>query len=164
MSNENESTGRELQLVTFCLGSENYAVEVSRVKEIILPMDTYPVPGMPGQVRGVINLRGEIVPVLEIHSILGVSRKGEDDAERKDRIIILDTEEGGLGFDVDGVTEVIRVSSERIKASRDIGNVSFNRDVMLGIVQTKTGIIICIDPVKLVDSCMDMEELAGCRV
>ncbi len=164
MSNENESKRRELQLVTFCLGSENYAVEVSKVKEIILSMDTYPVPGMPEQVRGVINLRGEIVPVLEIHSILGVSRKEESDGDRKGRIIILDTDEGGLGFEVDGVTEVIRVNSDSIKAAPDIGNASFNRNVMLGIVQTHAGIIICIDPVKLVDSCMDLEELSGCRL
>lgn len=160
---QQESSGPEIQLVTFSLGSEQYAVEVLKVKEIILPIDTFPVPGMPEHVKGVINLRGEIVPILEIHTLLGVPEREVEDKDRKHRIIILDTADGGIGFEVDGVTEVIRIKADSVKPSPDVGNPNFNKEILLGIVQTPKGIIICIDPVKLIKSTIGMEELAGCR-
>ena len=95
MSNEryNENYTTMTQLVTFRLGREHYGIPVGKVKEIIRPMEACPIPGMAGPVEGVINLRGEIIPVLRIHLVLG-SRETEEDNSRKSRVIILESGDG----------------------------------------------------------------------
>ncbi|MFO7916060.1 MAG: chemotaxis protein CheW [Candidatus Krumholzibacteriales bacterium] len=148
---------QEIQFITFTLGNEKYAVEIEKVKEVILPIDTYPVPGMPVQVRGVINLRGEIVPILEIVSSLGISDNSAGSDEKSRRIIIIDGEDGGIGFEVDRVIEVVRIPKSAIKS--DLGNVNINREVLDGIVQEQNGIILCINPEKIISSFVDVAQL-----
>jgi len=148
----------EIQMVTFCVEEEKYAVSVSEVKEIILPIGTFPVPGMRDPVKGVINLRGEIVPVLDIHSILGVPKTIKEKSSNKKRYIILDSEDGGFGFEVDRVMEVVKFGEDKIQPSPEIGRTNINNDIMIGIIQAMSEIIIVIDPVKLVKSCMNIGE------
>lgn len=153
----NESDG--IQLVTFRLGTECYGIPVWKVKEIIRPMKAYPIPGMARPVEGVINLRGEIIPVLMIHSVLGVSAGSEGPGSRKKRIIILDTQEGGFGFVVDEVMDVTRIESSDIKKSPEVNNDHSSDEAMLGIVQISGRMVICIDPVALVSECLNVKEL-----
>ena len=160
MGLKSEDNVSEIQMVTFCVEEENYAVSVSEVKEIILPISTFPVPGMQDPVKGVINLRGEIVPVLDIHSILGVKKRVKEKTASKKRFIILDSKDGGVGFEVDRVIEVVKFKEEKIQPSPEIGTININSNVLLGIIQSNGGIIIVIDPVKLVEGCMDIGELA----
>ncbi|HUV36036.1 MAG TPA: chemotaxis protein CheW [Patescibacteria group bacterium] len=164
MSTKEESAlywpGKGIQLVTFRLGSENYAVPVWRVKEIIRPIDTFPIPGMSGPVEGVINLRGEIIPVIRIHEVLGV-RSTDDAAEgRKRRIIILDAVGGGFGFGVDEVMEVARISSEDVRPAPETGCDKRCGVAVLGIVRISGRIVVCIDPSKLVQSIVNVQDLA----
>jgi purine-binding chemotaxis protein CheW len=162
MGLKSEDNVPKIQMVTFCVEKENYAVSVSEVKEIILPIDTFPVPGMRDPVKGVINLRGEIVPVLDIHSILGVPKIVKEVSSKnskKKRFIILDSEDGGVGFEVDRVMEVVKFREDKIQPSPEIGKANINNDVLLGFIQSKGEIIIVIDPVKLLESCMNIGEL-----
>ncbi|MBN2069976.1 MAG: chemotaxis protein CheW [Candidatus Krumholzibacteriota bacterium] len=151
--------GKGLQLVTFRLGSENYGIPVSKVKEIIRPIKAFPVPGMANPVSGVINLRGEIIPVLEIHSVLGVEEDPNRGNKRKKRVIILDSREGGFGFMVDEVKDVVRIDSEEIRKSPEVSSDhSFEQSVM-GIAQIEGEMLICIEPEKIVEQCLDIKEL-----
>ncbi len=150
-----------IQLVTFRLGSESYGIPVWKVKEIIRPMKAFPIPGMAKPVEGVINLRGEIIPVLLIHSVLGVKCSSEAGAGRKKRIIILDTGDGGFGFVVDEVMDVVRVSGEDIKSSPEVNADHSGRDALLGIVQVGSRMVICIDPERLVSECLNIRELVA---
>jgi purine-binding chemotaxis protein CheW len=152
-------SGKGIQLVTFRLGSENYAVPVWRVKEIIRPIDTFPVPGMAGPVEGVINLRGEIIPVVRIHDILGVEYTEEADAGRRKRIIILDAAAGGFGFCVDEVAEVARVSSEDVHPAPEMG-CRPGGEAVLGIVGISGRMVVCIDPSKLLPDVANVQDLA----
>ncbi|MBD3178989.1 MAG: hypothetical protein GF417_04950 [Candidatus Latescibacteria bacterium] len=145
------------QFITFTLGAERYAVDIGKVKEVILPISTYPVPGMPAQVRGVINLRGEIVPILEISAALGTLENEAGSDSKSRRIIIIDGEEGGVGFEVDRVIEVAKIAESRIKS--EIGNVNINREVLDGIVQEENGIILCINPERIIGSFVDIAEI-----
>lgn len=147
------------QLVTFRLGKENYGIPVWKVKEIIRPMNAYPIPGMADPVEGVINLRGEIIPVLRIHAVLGVDSGMDEASKRKRRIIILDTGEGGFGFVVDEVMDVVRVEAEEIKESPEVSKDHSCEDAMLGIVQIADRMVICIDPSKLVNECLNVKEI-----
>jgi purine-binding chemotaxis protein CheW len=150
-----------LQLVTFRLGEEYYGIPVWKVKEIIRPMKAYPIPGMAKPVNGVINLRGEIIPVLMIHSVLGIPDSVEQNKNRKKRIIILDSGDGGFGFVVDEVMDVARVDPAEIKKSPEVNADNLCRDAMLGIVQVSGRMVICIDPGRLVSECLNVRELVA---
>lgn len=152
--------GKGIQLVTFRLGSENYAVPVWRVKEIIRPIETFSVPGMSGPVEGVINLRGEIIPVIRIHEVLRVREDEESSDERRRRIIILDSAGGGFGFGVDEVLEVAKVSSEDVQPAPETSRDGQCGVEVLGIVRISGRIVVCIDPSKLVQEIMNVQELA----
>ena len=152
-------TGKGIQLVTFLLGSEYYAVPVWRVKEIIRPIDTFPVPGMSGPVEGVINLRGEIIPVIRIQEVLGARDVDEAADKRKRRTIILDAAGGGFGFGVDEVMEVAKVSSEDVQPAPETCCDKRCGVEVLGIVRISGRIVVCIDPSKLVQNIMNVQEL-----
>lgn len=154
-------SGRGIQLVTFRLGTENYAVPVWRVKEIIRPIDTFPVPGMASPVEGVINLRGEIIPVIRIHEILGVESVDDDAGIRKKRIIILDPVGGGFGFSVDEVMEVARIPSEDVRPAPEAGRDRACGGAVLGIVHITGRMVVCIDPSKLITDVVNVQELAS---
>ena len=148
-----------MQLVTFRLGREHYGIPVEKVKEIIRPMEACPIPGMAGPVEGVINLRGEIIPVLRIHLVLG-SRESEADGGRKQRVIILESDEGRFGIVVDEVRDVVKIEKEEIKSSPGVGAEQKCEKAVLGIAQVGDRMVICLDPGKLVSESLDMENLA----
>ncbi len=147
------------QFVTFRLGEEHYGVPVWKVKEIIRPLDRFPVPGMSDPVEGVINLRGEIIPVIKIHMVLHVRRSDGTKDRRKEHIIILDAEGGGFGFIVDEVIEVVRISPKDIQGSPDIGRGRRGDAGVSGIIQVSGRMIIVIDPKKIIEKCLNIEEI-----
>jgi len=161
MSNEkyDKNSIAKTQLVTFCLGREHYGIPVGKVKEIIRPMEACPIPGMAGPVEGVINLRGEIIPVLRIHLVLG-SREMEEDNSRKQRVIILESGDGRFGIVVDEVRDVIKIEDEKIKASPGVSMDHKCEEAILGIAQVGDRMIICLDPKKLVSESLDIENIA----
>jgi len=146
------------QLVTFRLGREHYGIPVGKVKEIIRPMEACPIPGMAGPVEGVINLRGEIIPVLKIHLVLG-SNEVDEDNSRKSRVIILESDEGRFGIVVDEVRDVVKVEDEEIKASPSVSSAHKCEEAILGITQIGERMIICLDPARLVSESLDIEGL-----
>ena len=160
MSNDryNQNLVTLTQLVTFRLGREHYGIPVGKVKEIIRPMEACPIPGMAGPVEGVINLRGEIIPVLRIHIVLG-SRETEEDSSRKQRVIILESGEGRFGIVVDEVRDVVKIEDEEIKASPGVSSDRKCEEAILGIAQVGDRMIICLDPGKLVSESLDIENL-----
>jgi chemotaxis signal transduction protein len=157
----NRTVASGIQLVRFRLGAEWYAVPVWKVREIIMPLETYPVPGLRGPVDGVINLRGEIIPVMRVDMLLGVERAADDEGARKSRIVILDQAGGGFGFVVDEVMEVVRVSAEAVQSPPDLGDRGIRKEAILGIVQLSGELVICIDPGKLVSEADDMETITA---
>ncbi len=161
MSNEryDQNVKTLTQLVTFRLGREHYGVPVGKVKEIIRPMEACPIPGMAGPVEGVINLRGEIIPVLRIHLVLG-SRETEEDSSRKQRVIILESGEGRFGIVVDEVRDVVKIENEEIKTSPGVNSDHKCEEAVIGIAQVGDRMIICLDPGKLVSESLDIEDLA----
>jgi purine-binding chemotaxis protein CheW len=119
------------------------------------------VPGMKGPVEGVINLRGEIIPVLRIHDVLSVPAGDPGKDGRKRRIIILDAGGGGFGFNVDEVMEVTRVSSTDVRPAPDVTGHRPGEEALLGIVTISGRMVVCIDPSKLVPGMACVQELAA---
>ncbi|MDR3587753.1 MAG: chemotaxis protein CheW [Desulfosporosinus sp.] len=102
----------EEQLVTFCLGSEEFGVDIMRVQEIIRIPPITRVPKAPVYVEGVINLRGNVIPVISLRTRFGMTRVEETDLSR---IIVLQVHTKVFGIGVDAVTEVLRIDSDEIE-------------------------------------------------
>jgi len=113
INNVGEDSGKSVgpvvhHLVTFKLGNEEYGIEIGSVQEIIRAADITPVPGAPAHVRGVINIRGKIIPVVDLAKRFRLSGAETDDAQR---IVVVELGEKRLGMLVDSVSQVIKVPS-----------------------------------------------------
>ena len=107
-----DSVDELLQLVGFNLGDEEFGVDILKVQEINRMIEITKVPQSPDFVEGVINLRGEIIPVIDLRKRFGLSKK---DPDRHTRIIVAEVGESTLGFVVDAVSEVIRIKSDTVE-------------------------------------------------
>lgn len=104
-------TGDTRQLVVFSLGREEYGVSITRVQEIIRYTRPRSLPDTADFIEGVINLRGRVIPVVELAKRLGAEAERPEDQ----KIVIAETENGTVGMTVDGVREVLTLSTEQIE-------------------------------------------------
>ena len=95
-----------LQLVTFRIGEEEFGVDILAVQEIIRLVPITPVPRAPVAIAGVINLRGKVIPVVNMRSRFSLPAR---DASPQTRIVVMESEEKIVGFLVDAVSEVLRI-------------------------------------------------------
>ncbi|MDX1519097.1 MAG: chemotaxis protein CheW [Gammaproteobacteria bacterium] len=147
-----------LQWVTFRLDSEVYGVNVMQVQEVLRMTDIAPVPGAPDYVLGIINLRGNVVTVLDARKRFKLNAKEPDDASR-----ILITEINGqvVGLLVDSVAEVINLRSSDIEASPAVGkDAGEHSRYIQGVLSREHDILILIDLNKLLTD-NELEEVAG---
>lgn len=160
----NSQQGRhdQHQYLTFVLGGETFALGILSIKEIMeyeIPTD---VPMMPAFVRGVVNIRGAVVPVIDLCARFGRPSAG---ISKKTCIVIVETSVNGesqvLGVVVDAVNEVLEIPHSEIEPPPSFG-VSVRTDFIhgMGKVRDKFVIILNVDSVLSVD---DMETLAGAR-
>jgi purine-binding chemotaxis protein CheW len=105
---ESTQAGSEelLQLVSFNIGDEEFGVDILRVQEINRMMEVTRVPNSPEFVDGVINLRGKVIPVVDLRRRFGMPRKAHD---KNTRIIVVELAGNVVGFVVDAVREVLRI-------------------------------------------------------
>ena len=148
-----ESSGESAEIagkyLTFGLASEEYGLEILKVQEIIGMINVTRVPGTPDFVRGVINLRGKVIPVVELRLKFGMEAK--EDTERT-CIIVLEINRNGshvtTGVIVDEVSEVINISADQIEPPPDFGT-SVDTDFILGMGKTGQKMVIMIDADKV---------------
>ena len=107
----------EFQVVLCQLGDECYGLDISAVYEIIRSQAPTAVPAAPGFVDGVINLRGRIIPVMDLASRFGMTRAA---ATKSSRIIVAGTSSMRVGLVVDAVTEVLMLSEDAVESTPDI--------------------------------------------
>ena len=103
---------RILQLVTFKLEDEEFGVDILKVQEINKMMNITKIPNAPFFIEGVINLRGKIIPIIDLRKKLGFQSKEYDKATR---IIVIELDGLVIGFVVDSVSEVLRIPSSTIE-------------------------------------------------
>lgn len=149
------------QYLTFTLGREVFAMDIRTVREIIQygPMTTVPL--MPGFVRGVINLRGAVVPVIDLQARFG---RPSAVVSKRTCIVIFDTVRDGerveLGLLVDAVSEVIEISAAQIEPPPNFGT-AVRRDFIRGMGKVADRFVILIEPDKAFDV-EDMAQLCEC--
>lgn len=142
---EQPATAAPGKYLTFALGDEEYGLPVLKVREIIKMMDVTSVPQMPAHVRGVINLRGKVIPVIDLRLKFGLDGL---DATDHTCIIVVQVELNGrrvmLGIIVDRVSEVLNVSTEEIEAPPDFGE-RLDTQFMQGLAKVKGRVKILLE-------------------
>jgi purine-binding chemotaxis protein CheW len=123
------------QYVEFGIGDENYAIKISEVQEIIKAQEMTEIPNCRHYVRGVINLRGRIVPIISLRSLFSLN---EDSATKSTRIVVVNHQEESVGIIVDRVNKVTMLSDMQPPPDR-IGGIS--GDYFAGIGITATGLV-----------------------
>lgn len=140
-----------LQYLTFSLGDELFAMDIRCVREIIQYATMTTVPLMPAFVRGVINLRGAVVPVIDLQSRFG---RVSASVGKKTCVVIFDAIRNGekveLGLMVESVSEVVDIASTAIEATPQFGT-SINREFIKGMGKVKGEFIVILEPERALD-------------
>jgi len=145
-AHDKASAGDILQLVSFKIGNEEFGLDILKVQEIIRLRDLTRVPNMPDFVDGVINLRGQVIPVIGLRRRFGIETS---EADKRTRIVVAEVNGNVLGFVVDEVSEVLRISSDTVEPPPRMGNV--DRKYVQGIGKIQDRLLIVIDPTLLFD-------------
>ncbi|MBI5238467.1 MAG: chemotaxis protein CheW, partial [Deltaproteobacteria bacterium] len=134
-----------LQLVTFRLGNEEYSLDILKVQEIIRHMNLTRVPKAPEFVDGVINLRGKVIPVLDLRKRFGLVNNEKTEATR---IIVVDIDDKTVGLKVDAVSEVLRLPSDTVEPPPSIVT-DVESDYIKGVGKMEGRLIILLDVSKI---------------
>lgn len=127
--------------MVFELSSEAYGVDIGVVREIIRTQEITRVPSTPDFVEGVTNLRGNVIPVVDLRKRFGLPL-GEESKEN--RIVVVDIGQQDVGVVVDAVTEVLRVKTDSVEPPSSIITTA-DSDYLLGIVKLDDSLIILLD-------------------
>ncbi len=144
-----------LQIVTFRLATEEYGVDVMGVQEIILIGRMTQLPQVPAYLSGLINLRGHIIPVIDLRKRFSLLATKKTD---QSRVIILNIESRTIGIIVDEVNEVLRVNRNRIEKAPAtlVGN---SEAYMQGLVRLEKKLFILLNPGQLAKEVAMLETL-----
>jgi len=146
---------REGKYLTFRLADEEYGISILKIKEIIGVMPITTVPQTPEFVKGVINLRGKVIPVITLRKKFGM-----EEAEYTDKTcivvveILIDTGKVQIGIVVDTVSEVLNIKGEDIEDTPDFGT-KLDTEYILGMAKMQGGVKILLD----IDRVLSAEEL-----
>ena len=131
--------------LTFELGAEEFAIQVMKVREIMGVLEITAVPQMPPYIKGVINLRGKVIPVVDLRLKFSLP---EQDYTQRTCIIVVQVHNGSnamlMGIIVDGVSEVLNLASADIEDTPEFGN-STSPTYLLGMAKTKNKVKILLD-------------------
>lgn len=148
VDNEGQKTqliNEQIQVVAFQLGNEEYAVDIINVQEINRLLNITRVPRSPDYIDGVVNLRGNIIPVINLHKKFNMDVTGEDEDTR---IIVFQFDEVKAGIIVDKVSEVLHLSLDDIEETAKVYN-SIDAETIKGVARVGDRLLILLDLQKL---------------
>ena len=149
---EKKKIEQEEKYLAFILGNEIYGIEILRVREIIGLMDITTVPQTPNYMKGVINLRGKVIPVIDLRLKFSMQ---EEDYTQETCVIVTEVNNTSIGIIVDSVSEVLEIKSEEIEETPSFGQ-GIDTDFIMGMGKTREKIIILLD-IKVVLSSEELE-------
>jgi len=136
---------KDLQVVGFRVGNETYGVRIAAVREIVRVPEITSVPNAPEIIEGVINLRGKIIPVMDLRKRFGLA---EIVTDKKNRILVVDLENKLLGLIVNSASEVLKISPSDIEAPGTVF-AEGESGYVTGVGKLKGRLIILLDINKL---------------
>jgi len=154
------TTNKEGKYLTFALGPEEYGLEILKVREIIGYMEITAVPQTPHEVKGVINLRGQVIPVVDLRAKFGMESA---DVTDETCIIVVEISQGTRSFStgivVDHVQEVLDIAGQDIEDAPQFGEaVDTNFILGMGKIGDSVKILLDIDRV-LAGDCVDLQSM-----
>jgi len=149
----NESA--EVQIVIFKLGQEEYGVEIVQVKEIINLAEVTPLPQSSSSVEGVINLRGQIIPIINIKRRLELTIQ---EYSSEARVIVVEVDKQLLGVKVDEAVEVIRLDVSSIQALPEMVTQIKNQNFIVGVGKVDERLIVMLNLTRILGS-EEIEEI-----
>lgn len=152
-----ESKAELIQLVSFNLEREEYGVYVLKVREIIRMSNVTRVPNTPYYVEGVINLRGKVIPIISLRKKFSLP---EAENDKHTRIIVMDVDGELMGFIVDSVSEVIRISSSEIQPPPAVVNGGVEQEYLSGVINRADRLLVLLD-LERVFSRAERDSLVG---
>ena len=144
---DNETVSDELKLIIFKLGREEYGMDILKVQEIKRMMSITRVPSTPAFIKGVINLRGSVLPVIDLRTRLGLF---EAELTEAARIIVVLVNEGVVGFIVDEVVEVTTINPQNVEAVQTLSN-GLSAEYISGIAKSDSRLYIMLNPDAIVN-------------
>lgn len=149
------SQAEETQLVVFKIGDEEFGVNIHQVREIVRLVPITPIPRAPGFIEGVVNLRGQILAVIDLAKKLDLVSQSRSE---KTRIVVVEVEDNTVGMIVDEVTEVLRMSNTQIESTPSIIDSEINQKYITGVGKLEDKLLVLID-LKAVLSTEEVEHL-----
>ncbi|GJL67383.1 MAG: chemotaxis protein CheW [Nitrospirales bacterium] len=140
-----EDCGVVLQMVSFQLGDEVFAIDILGVQEIIRMLDITQVPNAPHYVDGVVNLRGKVIPIINLRARFGLSGT---EPTKDTRIVVVEVANMILGFIVDSVEEVLRLSEENIEIPAPTGR-GGTEECHKGVGRVNGSLVLLLDLERL---------------
>jgi purine-binding chemotaxis protein CheW len=147
MSDMSYSDGQKDMFMTFVVGKETYGIEISHIIEIIGMQQYTEVPEMPDYIKGIINLRGNIIPLMDVRLRFHMEPRPYDD---RTCVIVTVVDTVLVGLIVDSVSEVITLPEESISSLQGLAGTQGNRFVR-NVGKAASGIVLIVDPDKLVN-------------
>lgn len=139
----------QMQLVTFKLGEELYGVDIMEVKEIVRLQEVRLIPNAPYYVEGIINLRSEIIPIIDLHKRFRLQKSVMTDEDLNDAgFIILNIEGNKIGIIIDKIARVVTVRSEDVKEPPQMIS-GIGTEYIQGVSKEDEGYLIILDIQKL---------------
>jgi purine-binding chemotaxis protein CheW len=129
------------QLVTFSIGDEGFGVDILKVQEIIRTMEITKVPRAPEFVEGVINLRGKVIPIIDLRMRFGLTTREHD---KHTRIIVIEINNMIVGFVVDSVSEVLRIPASTIEPPPPVVS-GLESEYISGVGKLEDRLLILLD-------------------
>lgn len=149
IKHENEDTGTEelSSYLEFSLGDELYAIPLLKVREVIARPETTPVPFTPNHFKGIMNLRGQVISVIDLRDKLGIANKQDSE---ETAVIIVDLEPIFLGVVVDSVNSVLNIKMTTVNETPQIES-SKNSDYIEGVFRRDDSLILLLDIASVLD-------------
>ena len=146
--NKNTVQAKRERYLTFYLGNEQYGIAIDKIKEIIAMMNITNVPNIPPYMRGVINLRGSIIPVVDTRLRFNMEYR---EADMHTTIIIVEVEKVSIGFIVDRVEEVSSIDSSSLSEPPKFGS-NIDTDFICSVAQIENQVVMILDVLKLFEA------------
>lgn len=144
---EVRAKGTEIQLVVFRLRDEEFGVDIKQVREIVRMMAITHLPEAPGFIEGVINLRGQVIAVIDLARQFELSAQKE--LPKSARIVVVEVKDQTIGMIVDEVPEVLRISTDSIEPTPEVIQTEIRQDYIKGVGKMEDRLLILVDLEKV---------------
>jgi purine-binding chemotaxis protein CheW len=158
-NHRHEMEGDLNQLISFLVGDEEYGLDILRVKEVIRIREITRLPKAPSFVKGIINLRGDVIPIIDLRDKFGLESR---EYTTMTRVIVVDVEDKLVGMVVDAASQVVRIPADQIDPPPPIvGGLSAEYIRGVGKLEDRLVILLNIDRILTTEEKIELEKMAS---